>query len=377
MMVATGGNFYLNQLHNGKEELFIYGSYWPIQGMPELLTHIPFQSTRWTVKLDGIFSFASNETHTFLTKKSSDATQMLWNTTLPHCGGSSDLFVTSCYPNTYAFCGPQNIVTQISSTFNGKIMNVFSVDEGQVLAIECSETNLFVLYSDSRVMQYSSQSDYVHTYLVPNKMVLPQYNQLKASNGYLFYALCNYSVDKNICLEPTIYQWAVKQSFPQTTLHFSSSSISDNDSDIYSEEFPSNFTFNSVTIKSFSETLLKQNSYFNAVSYKRGQSTIIVYFSGAGNIQRSTIGDTFIIEIVISNEDTPLRPIISRQFPVKSSSIRPLSRYAANIFQSDNIIFLLIHGGISSDFNVVCSKVFSLDLSTGKYETLNQKKEFS
>jgi len=208
-------------------------------------------------------------------------------------------------------------------------------------------------------------------------MVLPQYNQLKASNGYLFYALCNYSVDKNICLEPTIYQWAVKQSFPQTTLHFSSSSISDNDSDIYSEEFPSNFTFNSVTIKSFSETLLKQNSYFNAVSYKRGQSTIIVYFSGAGNIQRSTIGDTFIIEIVISNEDTPLRPIISRQFPVKSSSIRPLSRYAANIFQSDNIIFLLIHGGISSDFNVVCSKVFSLDLSTGKYETLNQKKEFS
>jgi hypothetical protein len=256
----------------------------------------------------------------------------------------------------------------------GKIINFFSVDEGNIQAIECSPTHIFVLYDDSRVVQYSKNSDYVYTYLLSGKKTLPNYNKLKVSNDYILYALCNDSPDTDKCTNSTIFKWRIVENTPKTKLIEKSaqSPYSDYDYELNRPAFKINtVTFTNIKI----DFLPKQNSYFSAVSHQTDKSTIISYFSGSGNVQRSTVGDRFITQIVIPNSNIEvMRPVSVNYIPVKHPNT-VLSRYASALFESDGRNFLVLHGGLSSDYINVSSKFFSFDLSDGHALTLNQQKQ--
>lgn len=374
-MAATEKNLYLNLLLKDQENLFIYGNDWNSNyNFPTCLNTIKHQATKWNVKEDGLFSFAVNETHTFLTKLQPNGKYVSWNKTLPMCVGSSNFLIASCYPNTYALCSPQNIIMNFDSQTVGKIINFFSVDEGNIQAIECSPTHIFVLYDDSRVVQYSKNSDYVYTYLLSGKKTLPNYNKLKVSNDYILYALCNDSPDTDKCTNSTIFKWRIVENTPKTKLIEKSaqSPYSDYDYELNRPAFKINtVTFTNIKI----DFLPKQNSYFSAVSHQTDKSTIISYFSGSGNVQRSTVGDRFITQIVIPNSNIEvMRPVSVNYIPVKHPNT-VLSRYASALFESDGRNFLVLHGGLSSDYINVSSKFFSFDLSDGHALTLNQQKQ--
>lgn len=249
-------------------------------------------------------------------------------------------------------------ITQIDN--KGGIVNIFSAEEGKVLEIECSD--LFVLYNDSRVVQYSKTSDYIHTYLLEGKKSLPSNNQIRVSGGSLFFALCDSSPKDIICPNPTIYQWNVVGGPLNRTISRRTTSNVSKVPTIANIELPTDKT---VTFRNIKVNPIKQNANFNAVSYKKKDSTVVVYFSG--NMQRSTIGDTLITEYIFPDgkESISVNYIQIRNTPI----IRPISNYASNIFQSDGLNFLVLHGGLSSDFKTIYSKIHSIDLSNGYFDT--------
>lgn len=339
----------------------------------EEICHLEHQTTKWNPKQDGIFSFAKNKTQTFLTKMSLDGKSLAWNISLSSCVDSSDLLVASCHPHTYAFCSPQNVLARINNDIM-KVDSTFSVDEGKVEAIECFNKGIFVLYNDSRIVQYSRDFEYVFSYVVDYKETLPKYNQLRVTSGYLYNALCDsYSNTSQKCISPTIYKWNIVPTQPMTTFTLRNVSSEGGSPEIYKEKTLEDI--NTVTFRKIEITEPTQNSYFSAVSYLNNGDTVIVYFSGAGNIERSTIGDVLITEIVIPGN--PLKSISINNKIVKTTNLRPVSRYASRLVIMNDSYFLVIHGGLSSDYQTVYSHIFSLDVLDGKYQLLKQTNRIS
>lgn len=357
--------FYLNQLVNGKEQFFIYKMN-SITPYGEELNIIQHQTTKWKAKPDGIYSFTQNQTQTYLTKMTLDGNDMVWNITLSLCVNSSNLLVASCYPYTYALCSPQNFIIKINNEL--QTISSFPADEGTIETIECSKKDLFLLYNDTSVVQYSRDFEYVYTYFIAGKMILPKDNQVRISTGYMFTALCDYSNDKNECPHSKIYQWNIIGNPIKTTLTLTKASRDISSPEIYLEEALSDI--NTLTFKKVELTDQKQNSYFNAFSYKKDQDTVIAYFSGAGNIEHATIGDSLITEILIPKDLS--RPASLNYIKIQSPHIRPISHYASKLFQENNNTFLIIHGGLSSDYKTINSDVFSVQISDGKYQLLTQ-----
>jgi hypothetical protein len=373
LMAANDLYLYLNLQSKGREEMFVYSIDWSDSNVLTKVSQFPHLSTRWQVEKDGIYAFTKNETHTILTMKSPDGRVNLWSTPISFCIGSEQLLVASCFPYSYTFCSPQNSVTQINNEKYEQQINIFSVDEGKVEAIGCSITEFFVLYNDSRVVQYNMYADYVYTYIPNSKKILPRYNQLKISDGYLFYALCDYTLKTDDCPNSTIYQWKVVENFKKTIFL----SVLAKEIHALIKDVPSKNYIRTLTFKNISVDQIKQNSYFNAASYNKENKTIVIYFSGSGNIPRSTIGDMFLTEISIPNDEDQLHLTSVRYIPVHSASIRPISQYASHMFEANGLNYLVFHGGISSDYKVVFSTIFSISLTNGQYETLSQSDEFS
>ncbi len=103
----------------------------------------------------------------------------------------------------------------------GNIIGQYAIDKGNVVAMECSPSFLFILYGNGNVVQYTLDFHYVFTYSVDN-MKTPQYNILRVDDKYLFYVLC-----KNECF---IYQFSVYSDIEEVTVNYQYSKMSNGSS---------------------------------------------------------------------------------------------------------------------------------------------------
>jgi hypothetical protein len=352
-----------------------YDSQLLIISSSQSILKLPSLTTRWEVFEDGLYAFQQNEVNTFLLKTHSDGTMVLWNTTLSLCHGATRFFISSCGFFAHVICPPNNVVIQLDNV-QGMIIKIFSINWGNIVEISCSLSSLFILYDDARVEQYTSNSDYVYSYIVNNTKIIPKYNQIISKGEYLIYGLCKRYIVPDQCPEIDIVQWSVKNS-PQYTL-ISETLLPELNIGVPNFQVTINKggvheLFNSIKIDpvSVKNNILHENSNFDAISYIDGESIIIAFFSGSGNVQRATVGNRIITKLTIPKQD--LSSITVSHVFVFSDEIYPLSRYASHFFlTSKSEYIIIIHGGLHADLETVNSMVFALQVSTGNFEKLSQ-----
>jgi hypothetical protein len=372
----TEKNFYI-YLDNS---LKVYDNSWALNSLPTLITSVKYQSTVWYVKSDGIYSFAQNDSDTFLTKRSSNGIQLMWNESIPVCDGTSTPLVASCSIFTYVVCSTLNIVIQLNNIY-GKEIHRYQIGDGKILAVECSSESFFILYDDSRVVQYSSNWYYVYTYAVSNRNVLPGYNQLKVVKGYLWYALCLYVFEIDLCEESAIYQWKISPETPAWKIEFSENRSQNGSIEIEMVERFSDFTVDAVIRKVQSNTeYLFQTSFVSSVSYMSGRITLVVaYFVGFNKAHKGTIG---MLHQLTTMSNTTMRNSFEtfslKKMHIESNEVVfPTSRYASCVLKYLDDNFLLIHGGLSSDLQRTLSEFFAIDLLNLKFSRIPQSNSIS
>lgn len=205
---ATDSYFYLYQIVENKRVLHIYGNDWGIftrNLLPKLHGTLDDKSTGWFIKKDGIYTFDKIENSTFLSKRQSDGSIKLWKRKVPLCDSSVRLLIASCYPFVYTVCTPLNIIQQFEAE-SGENIKGSPINTGDIESIECSSDGLFILYNDAKIDQYGCDLTYIYTYYVDNKKILPFFSDIKISNGFLLYILCDVN-SQSKCASPKIYKW--------------------------------------------------------------------------------------------------------------------------------------------------------------------------
>jgi hypothetical protein len=115
------------------------------------------QNTHWYVLEDGIYSFKVSTINSFVTKFSLDGRQSMWHVLIPYCVTTypqNQIFITSRKSITYVLCNTANLIVQYNDT-TGSIIETVPADKGGVVAIESSPSSLYILYTDTSVVQYS------------------------------------------------------------------------------------------------------------------------------------------------------------------------------------------------------------------------------
>jgi hypothetical protein len=312
-------------------------------------------------------SYQSND-RIWLSKKSLDGMSSIWESYIPSCAFDSKVYVAACSPYVQALCG--NLITQFSPT-DGSIILQYSTLEGEVIAMSCSPNYVFLLYNDTRIVQFSSESDYITSYYISGKIV-PRYYKLQINAPYIFTMLCEYSPGPG-CLNAAVYQWKIVETFNETAITCDKNPksafngklrLTRNDSKTYQAYVRHILSENNVPA---------QNSYFNAHAlHSKASSFNFFYFSGGGNIKRATCGDLFLHETEIAFQGISYQVV---KMTSKYVIPYPISNYASIVISSFERHYFLLHGGTSCDFLKMYNNIFLIELfESGVSFKIEQKK---
>jgi hypothetical protein len=207
--IATEDYFYLHEEINNLPYLGIYKHDWgPASSnkFGSLIYRLGEKNGRAFIASSGLFMILTIEDNAGLKKISADGTTTIWTRKIPYCQNDAKFFIASCSLFTYVVYSKLNIVSQFNTT-DGKLIIQYSLAEKNVVDIECSTNDFFVLYGDASVVQYTKESYYVDTYMHLERKILSQYNKLKVASGYLFCLLCDAGQTEVNCQRHSIIQW--------------------------------------------------------------------------------------------------------------------------------------------------------------------------
>jgi hypothetical protein len=332
----------------------------------DLVTALKNLNTPWYVKDGGLYAAKVSDTTVEIVKYSLDG-NYLWKSIFPYCqtdDPKNEILFAVKQSKVFVICTPINLMT-IYYSKEGNIIGQYAIDKGNVVAMECSPSFLFILYGNGNVVQYTLDFHYVFTYSVDN-MKTPQYNMLRVDDKYLFYVLC-----KNECF---IYQLSVYSDIKKVTVNYQYSKMS-NSSSIISTSNEVAFRRKIITIEN--KQLKIKNSFFTPVTFKDElQQQHIIYFSGGQIIGKGICGDIFLHDMIISEENGKLNLNVLPPFKLPEINY-PLNDYAASLITSDGKYFYLIHGGISCDYQTIYSDLFAIDIKSKEYIRLQQNEEIA
>jgi hypothetical protein len=337
------------------------------------------QTTKWTLLFDGIYSFVQDKVFTFLTKISFSGVHTIWNVSIPECNyiENPTFHLTADSGNVFVVCGFPNMLFQMKSG-NGNLLKKIPLDSGNIVLIKSTDEFLFILFNDSRIVQYTIDQDYVHTYKVPRKK-LPPINKLEISRGYLFYVLCeegNYQTFS--CKNPLIYQLEIKRNIEKTTVKYKFEShrkqatifLEFQDSPIYRR-------VNGMSIQHVSwdpSIIIEPNSFVHPIAVKKNNSISLKYFSGAGDLKKSTCGDVLFHSVEInSTEEKPFIHSKTSFFLGQGSERCSVGDYASVLASFGGKYYYIIHGGISCDLETIYSRIIFIDISENSHLNNNIK----
>ena len=340
---------------------------WESKSLP-LVTTLKNLNTTWYVKDDGLYAAKVSETIVEIFKYSLDG-NYLWKSTFPYCqtqDPKNEILFAVKQSKVFVICTPINLMA-IYYSREGNIISQYAIDKGNVVAMECSPSFLFILYGDGNVVQYTLDFNYVFTYSVDN-MKTPKYNMLRVDERYMFYVLCKNNTE---CF---IYQWSVYSDIKEVTVFYETNKLSGNASSITrSSEVAIRRKVVNVENKQFQIN----NSFFTPVAFKdKLQQQHIIYFSGGQIIGKGICGDIFLHDMIISEENGKLNLNVLPPFKLPEINY-PLNDYAASLITSDGKYFYLIHGGISCDYQTIYSDLFAIDIKSKEYIRLQQNEEIA
>jgi hypothetical protein len=332
------------------------------------------QSTPWSFSNNALFSLAINSTSVFLTKiyfvRTSEGP---WNVTVPMCVSQFELssaIIKIDHENSliYVICISTNMVVGFHAN-NGEISFKFGIEDGRVVEAGVNQDSLFLLYENTRVIQYLRESGYAGLYVIGN-ISLPMFPRLEISDTNImsFVGCSRISLEKK-CETPFISFWNTYKT--SSTRIFYTNMLPD-DTSKYSFELKSNLKGDTIFRKKNlgQGNEMHQNSYFNPVSYFVDGHLHVAYFSGAGNIAKGTCGDAFLHIFNISDDSPHIIASSLVSDMIKNERLYPRGYYASILIRFKDKLYYVLHGGLSCDYMNTHSNLFAIDLNDKVYKNL-------
>jgi hypothetical protein len=321
-----------------------------------------------------LFSLAINSTSVFLTKiyfvRTSEGP---WNVTVPMCVSQFELssaIIKIDHENSliYVICISTNMVVGFHAN-NGEISFKFGIEDGRVVEAGVNQDSLFLLYENTRVIQYLRESGYAGLYVIGN-ISLPMFPRLEISDTNImsFVGCSRISLEKK-CETPFISFWNTYKT--SSTRIFYTNMLPD-DTSKYSFELKSNLKGDTIFRKKNlgQGNEMHQNSYFNPVSYFVDGHLHVAYFSGAGNIAKGTCGDAFLHIFNISDDSPHIIASSLVSDMIKNERLYPRGYYASILIRFKDKLYYVLHGGLSCDYMNTHSNLFAIDLNDKVYKNL-------
>lgn len=246
-------------------------------------------SIRYFPDKGGLYGFSKNKTDMFLSMQNNVGTTTLWNISVPFC--SQKIFFVATTGMAYFGCSSNNLITQIN-TVKGQLGRGFFVQSGPINEMALFVDRIYILYDNTKIVQYSVFSDFVNSFSLSNRRTT-QTTSMKATSKNLFIGSCLNSSVSLVCLNPSIYQYSSNFPIAETVYQFlpQENNLKNSSISVTHETFQ-NPDFQVTFSKQPTYTGIEFHySYISPVSFMQNDEAHFVYYSGGLNPRRASYGD--------------------------------------------------------------------------------------